>query len=152
MKIFLCAFEGIFLGFPSACVAEILQVSRDLQAMIETNPNRGEVFFSLPRLFNRADLPAPHGIRLKPLVYSETLLSALQEYAGIEVPRIVLVTTAVETEVDIPHEAIRELPRFIGLPGKLSFLKGVSFTDTWMTAFIDPVVLVSRFLELGAYD
>ncbi|MDR2797495.1 MAG: hypothetical protein LBB80_04060 [Treponema sp.] len=148
MRNFLCAFESIFLGIPSECVVEILQVSQDLHTMIETNPNRGEVFFSLPRLLCRADLPAPHGIRLKPLAYPKTRVRALQEYTGLEVPRIVLVTPAVEREVDIPHEAIRELPGFIGLPG-LSFLRGVSFTDVRMTAFIDPVLLVSRFLEQG---
>ncbi|MDR0722010.1 MAG: hypothetical protein LBF75_04330 [Treponema sp.] len=147
MRNFLCTFERIFLGIPSECVAEILQVSQDMHAMIETNPNKGVVFCSIPRLFGRADLPAPHGIRLKPLAYPKTRMRALQEYAGFEVPRIVLVTPAVETEVDIPHEAIQELPGFIGRQGRLSFLRGVSFTGAKMTAFIDPVLLVSRFLD-----
>ncbi|MDR1986464.1 MAG: hypothetical protein LBP88_05765 [Treponema sp.] len=150
MRNFLCAFERIFLGIPSECVAEILQAPQDLHAMIETNPNRGEVFLSLPRLFCRADVPAPHGIRLKPLAYPETQVRALQEYTKLEVPRIVLVTPAVETEADIPPEAIRELPGVIGLLGRLSFLRGVSFTGTKMTAFIDPVLLVSRFIECEA--
>ncbi|MDR3114338.1 MAG: hypothetical protein LBU25_02325 [Treponema sp.] len=148
MKNFLCAFERIFLGIPSECVAELLQVSQAMHTMIETNPSRGEVLFSLPRLLGRAELPAPHGIRLKPLDYPAMLVRALREYAGPEVPRIMLVTPAVETEVDIPHEAIQELPGFIGLP-RLSFFKGVSFSDARMTAFIDPVLLVSRFLEQG---
>ncbi|MDR2633391.1 MAG: hypothetical protein LBC51_07185 [Treponema sp.] len=147
MRNFLCTFEGIFLGFPSECVAEIIQVFPDIHALIETKPDKGAVFLSLPRFFCRAAVPAPHGICLKPLAYPETSVGALREYTGLEAPRVVLVTTAVETEADIPPEAIRELPAFIGLPGRLPFLKGVSFTGMRMTAFIDPVLLVSQFLR-----
>jgi hypothetical protein len=146
MRTFLCGFEGIFLGVPSEYVAEIIQVSGDMHAVIESHPIEGQVFFSLPRFFGRADLPAPHGIRLKPLVYPEAQVKVLRGYSETEVPGMVLVTPPVETEVDIPPEAIQQLPGFIRLPGSLPFLQGVSFTGATMTAFIDPVLLVSRIL------
>jgi hypothetical protein len=146
MRTFLCGFEGIFLGVPSECVAEIVQVSEDMHAMIESNPHKGQVFFSVPRFFCRADLPTPHGIRLKPLAYSDALVKVLRSYTGTEAPGVVLATPPVETEEDILPEAILQLPDFLRLPGSLPFLRGVSFTGTTMTAFIDPVLLISRML------
>ncbi|MDR1031475.1 MAG: hypothetical protein LBL76_11470 [Treponema sp.] len=151
MRTFLCGFEGIFLGVPSECVAEIIQVSGDMHAMIEGKPHKGQVFFSLPRFFCRADLPTPHGIRLKPLAYPEALVKVLGTYTGTEAPGVVLVTPPVETEVDIPPEAIQQLPDFLRLPGSLPFLRGVSFTGATMTAFIDPVLLISRILGSEAH-
>ncbi|MDR1956171.1 MAG: hypothetical protein LBQ30_04880 [Treponema sp.] len=143
MKHFVCAFEDILLGIPVAVVAEIIQVPWKVQEMIAVNPPTGEVFCSLPWFFGRADLPAPHGVRFKPLAYPETLFRAINAYGGTEGSGIVIITTSIETELDIPDAAIRQLPGFMG---KLPFLKGVSFSGPTMTAFIDPVALVSRML------
>ncbi|MDR2397621.1 MAG: hypothetical protein LBD74_02550 [Spirochaetaceae bacterium] len=151
MKFFLCTFDTISLGIPSEVVEEILQVPPELPGLIEMNPIHGDVFLSLPHLCRQGEMLAPHGIRLKPLDYPEGAMETLKAYTGIQSPRIILVTTVVETEVDVPDEAIRELPRFFGISGKLSFLKGLTFTDAKMLACIDPVLLVSRFIDFWGH-
>ncbi|MDR3342777.1 MAG: hypothetical protein LBT14_08335 [Treponema sp.] len=145
MKFFLFVFEGIAFGMPMGCVAEFIQAPGNSGTLIGASV--GDVFFSIPHFFGKGAVPAPHGIVLKSFPCSQGVTEALRGYAGGEVRHIVLLTTPIEREIDIPDETIRQLPAFLGLPGKLPFLTGVSFTGTTMTAYIDPQALVSCILR-----
>ncbi|MDR3172460.1 MAG: hypothetical protein LBU17_12720 [Treponema sp.] len=147
MKNFIFVFDHLAFGIPAACVAEFVQAPVVLDTLIEADSALGDIFCSIPHFFRKAAVAAPHGIVLKSLPYPEAVIEALHRYAGGKFHRILLLTTPIEREIEVPDETILQLPTFLSLPGKLPFLTGVSFSDTGMTAYLDPVLLVSRIIR-----
>ena len=108
MKYFLCAFNTIYLGILSERTERVISVSRKQSCVYETEGN--DAFISLPHLFERADLPAPHGIILK---------------AKNEEKKTILLAPPLDIDLEIPEEDIFSVPKVLG--GKLLYFRGACF-------------------------
>ncbi|MDR2314072.1 MAG: hypothetical protein LBE02_06015 [Spirochaetaceae bacterium] len=125
MKCFICSLDGITLGIPSEPIAQIISAPR-----IQNSPfasENGQEYISLPALFQKESVPAPHGIRLKDRIGRKPLI--------LLVPRI-------DTDLEIPEEKIHPLPGLI--EKKLPCFSGIFFTEK------DPVLVVDT--EKLLYD
>jgi hypothetical protein len=107
MKYFLCAFDAAYLGIPSECTQRVISVSRKQLSVCETEEQH--IFISLPLLFGRADISAPHGIVLK----------------ENKEKQITLLAPLLDIDYEIPDENIFTVPKAIG--AKLRYLKGACF-------------------------
>ena len=114
MKYFLCAFDTIYLGISSECIERIMSVARTQSSVHETEEQT--TFISLPLLFRCEDLPAPHGIVLKP-----------GSSAGEERKTILLIPP-LDIELEIPEEDIYSVPKTFS--GILRYCKGACFINS----------------------
>jgi hypothetical protein len=128
MKYFMCVLDGMVLGIPSAAVARIIPAPRTQDVLCEIQ--EGELFISLPILFDKNSVTAPHGIILRE-GKKQTILLA---------PRI-------ETDIDIPEEKIETLPALIG--ERLSWLNGAYFTKSTLVLLLDTVNLLQHLQGAG---
>lgn len=113
-KFFICALDGMLLGIPSQITERIIPAPRTQTTLVE---REGEEFFmSLPVLFKKNSVPAPHGMVLK------------ENHVVLLVPRI-------ETDIDIPAENIHLLPAALG--EKLSCFNGACFNDEKLILLLD---------------
>ena len=110
MKYFLCTFDTIYLGIPSECTERVISVSRIPSSVYETE--KQDVYISLPLLFRRADLSAPHGIVLKP---------------GNEERKTILLVPPLDIDLEIPEEDIYSVPK--AFSGILRYCNGACFID-----------------------
>ena len=108
MKYFLCTFDQVYLGVLSECTERVISVSRKQTSIMESE--KQEVFISLPLLFGRADLGAPHGIVLK---------SKNNER------KTTLLAPPLDIDLEIPEEEIFTVPKAFG--GRLCYFKGACF-------------------------
>jgi hypothetical protein len=115
MKFFMCALDTMVLGIPSAAAVRIIPAPRTQDVLCELEGD--DLFISLPVLFGKNSVPAPHGVILKG-----------QKQTILLVPRI-------ETDIDIPDEKIQTLPALIG--ERLSWLNGAYFTKSALVLLLD---------------
>ena len=130
MKYFLCVFDSIYLGIPSECTERVISVFRTQSSVFETEGQ--DAFISLPLLFGRADLPAPHGIVLKS--------------RGKE-RKTTLLAPPLDIDLEIPEEAVFSVPK--AFSGKLRFVKGACFIKKdqadRLVFILDPEMLTGEF-------
>jgi hypothetical protein len=124
VKFFICALDEMILGIPSEGTARIISAPRTQTVLYEIE--KEELFISLPVLFRKDALPAPHGMILKEKCPPHTAVTLL-------VPRI-------ETDIDIPEAEIQKLPALIG--EKLSCLGGAYFNKEGLILLLDTKKLV----------
>jgi len=128
MKYFICAmgetpgsaFGKINLGIPAEQTERIVSVTRIQDAVCETENQ--ETFISLPALLRQKDRTAPHGIILK-------------QRAG-QTAKTTLLTPKIDSELDIPEENIRSLPR--AMDGAYRHFRGAYCTDTNIILILNP--------------
>ena len=110
MKYFLCALNAVYLGIPSECTERVISVTRDQSSVCEAEGQN--TFISLPILFGRADLTAPHGIVLKSVN---------------EERKTVLLVPPVDIDIEIPEENIHSVPK--AFSELLRYCKGSCFVS-----------------------
>jgi hypothetical protein len=108
MKYFLCAFDAVYLGIQSNRVERVVSVSATQAHGDSTEEN--DTHISLPPLLGRADLPAPHGIILKP---------------QSDKRKITLLAPPLDIDVEIPDESVFAVPH--ALKDFLRYLSGACF-------------------------
>ena len=94
MKYFLCMFGTVYLGIPSERTERVISVFRKQSSVCEIENQ--DVIISLPLLFGRADLSAPHGIVLK---------------TDNEKRTPVLLAPPLDIDLEIPEENIFTVPK-----------------------------------------
>jgi hypothetical protein len=130
MKYFVCTLGGageILLGFPSVLAAEFIALRRSQSALFERD--KSECFFSMPVLFGKPAVPTVHGIVLK----------GCRERTIALAPRI-------DTDMDIPEEAVHPLPALIG--DTLPFVRGVAFIGDALILLVNPDTLLEEINSL----
>ena len=118
MKYFICALDTIQFGIMAQETEKIIQSTRTLNAVFETQTNETghmEVFISLPALFMMQNTITPHTLVLK------TRLLASKDI------KIFLLTPRIENELEIPEEHIHQLPK--ALSDLHGYSKGVFFNN-----------------------
>jgi hypothetical protein len=142
VRFFVCSLEGFSLGIPADKTGRVIAAPRSQRALYETE--NGEAFVSIPALFQKGGLPAPHGIVLK----RETAGNGEETSGGGEegtggVPgRRVLLVPQIGVDLDIPPGDIKSPPGLIG--ECLPYFRGVYFTGKDMILLLDPDVLWER--------
>jgi hypothetical protein len=137
MKLFLCAFEQLFLGVPASWVAEIISQRRSQAVLLERGespedagaPSAADIRLSLPVLLGRPDFPAPHGIVLKD-----------------RLPRTVLLAPPIDRDEEIPDERLQPLPEL--LRGMLPAVGGACFIKEGLVLFLDAGFLLQKIDSL----
>ncbi|MDR2072624.1 MAG: hypothetical protein LBP60_04225 [Spirochaetaceae bacterium] len=134
MKCFICSLDEITLGIPSKPIAQIISAPRVQDALFASE--NGEGYISLPVLFQKESVPAPHGIRLKDRGNGGSLV--------LLVPRI-------DTDMEIPEEEIRSLPDLV--EKKLPCFSGVFFSEKGPVLVVDTEKLGALpVLKAGGMD
>ena len=124
VKYFICAVEKITAGIPAEAIERIVTAERAQANVYERTD--GEAFISIPALFGKKDIPAPHGLVLKTGSRRTTLLA----------PKI-------DADLEIPEEDIRSLPEIFS--GIFPFLRGACFTGRNMIFILDPGKLLEVY-------
>ena len=110
MKYFLCTFDTVYMGISAERTERIISVSRKQSVVCENETQ--ETFISLPLLFGRADLPAPHGIVLK---------------RADKEKQTTLLVPSLDIDLEIPEKEIYAIPRAFG--GNLRYFGGACFIN-----------------------
>jgi hypothetical protein len=110
MKYFLCAFDAAYLGIQSSRVERVVSNSVSAAQADGDSAGENEARISLPLLLGRADLPAPHGIILKP-------------QSGKR--KITLLAPPLDIDAEIPDGSARAVPD--ALKGFMRYLQGACF-------------------------
>jgi hypothetical protein len=116
----------MILGIPSEGTARIIAAPRTQNVLYEIE--KEELFISLPVLFQKNSVPAPHGIVLKEK-------SPASPYVAVT-----LLAPKIETDIDIPEAEIQMLPALVG--EKLSCLGGAYFNKEGLILLLDTKNLV----------
>ena len=120
MKYFICSLGRINLGIPTGQTGRIVSVNRIQDAVCETENQ--EIFISLPALLGQKDKIAPHGIVLKTSEGRTT--------------KTTLLTPKIDSELEIPEEDIRSLPR--AMDGAYRHFRGAYCTGTNIILILNP--------------
>ena len=127
MKYFICALGSahsrINLGIPAEQTERIVSVTRIQDAVCETENQ--EVFISLPALLRQKNTAAPHGIVLKPLASQPP-----------NTAKTTLLTPKIDSELEIPEEGIRSLPRV--MDGAYRHFRGAYCAGTNIILILNP--------------
>jgi hypothetical protein len=127
VKFFICALEEMVLGIPSKETARIIPAPHTQTTLYESEQE--DLFFSLPVLFRKDSVPAPHGIVLK------------KKYNDLpNEKRLILLVPRIETDLDISEGEIRLLPALIR--EKLSCLGGACFNNGNLVLLLDTENLI----------
>jgi hypothetical protein len=109
----------MILGIPAETTGRIIPAPRTQKTLYESEGE--ETFISLPVLFRKNAVPAPHGMVLKK-------------------NHIVLLTPRIETDLEIPQDDIHLLPALLG--EKLSCFGGACFNKEKFILLLDTENLV----------
>jgi len=130
LKYFVCAIDKINIGIPAEQTERIISVTRVQNAVYE-NENQ-EVFISLTALLQQKDSAAPHGVILK-------------SNAGESAAKIVLLTTRIDVELEIPEEDIHSLPKAMG--GLFRYFRGAYCGDQSVILILNPEKLMDVYCD-----
>ena len=120
MRVFLCAFAGFSVAIPMDSVLSLMLYTRRTSKTVEYNPQNGNAYVSLPRLFRRPLEDIRHGIILK---------NNNDDFNQTAKNKIILLTTNVECEAEIPPKQIYPLPG-VFRPFRFSaFFNGIFFNS-----------------------
>jgi chemotaxis signal transduction protein len=110
VKYFLCAFDAVYLGIQANRVERVISISVSATQAQGGSAGENDAHIHLPSLLGRGDLPAPHGIVLKPLSGKR---------------KITLLAPPLDIDVEIPDESVFAVPH--ALKGFLRYLSGACF-------------------------
>jgi len=119
MRVFICSYSWFSLAIPMDCVSSIFLHSDNLVQKFDFNAENGNMHISLPLLLNCPDVNVKHGIILK----DETNNNDSTEN------KVILFSTAVESEKDISPEKIYPLPKILGVIQSSHIFSGIFFIN-----------------------
>ena len=122
MRVFLCFFTGFSVAIPMDCVASLILHKKAAKQTIEYDSENNNTFISLPLLFQSPQAVIRHGIILKTGNNNES-----EDTSGGLKNKIILLTTEVECEAEIPSEKIYPVPGVLGVFNFSAFFNGISF-------------------------
>jgi len=138
MKCFVCALDKIHVGIPAERTERIVQAARVQTAVYETENQ--EAFISLPLLFRQKE-PAPHGVVLKAALQPEGAAGVDAAGAGAgSGPKTMLLTPRIDKELDIPDEAVYQLPE--AFAGPFRYFSGACFNAQDVIFILNPAKLL----------
>ncbi|MDR1837102.1 MAG: hypothetical protein LBQ89_05530 [Treponema sp.] len=134
MRVFLCNFRGFSLAIPMDSVSFITQHQKNTERAIEYKAENHNTYVSLPRLFKLPLLNVRHGIILKD--------GNADEDNGTIENKMILLTTKVECETEIPEKIIFPIPKTLEIM-RFSFL----FNGIIFNSHTGDVLSVSSFTQ-----
>ena len=120
MRVFICAFAGFSLAIPMDSVSSLMLYTGRPLHTVEYNPQNGNTYVSLPWLFSRPLADIRHGIILK---------NSNDGFDETTENKIILLTTEVECETEIPPEEIYPLPNIFMSLRFSAFFSGILFNS-----------------------
>ena len=133
MRVFLSDYSGFSLAIPMRLVSSIMIYSDVTSRTIEKDQENSNTYISLPHLFDLQSEDIRHGIILKNL---DTENDYSEDDSVME-NKIILLTTEVKCETEIPGEEIFPMPKAFGKTRFSTLFSGVKF-DTG-----DPVLFLN---------
>jgi len=134
MRVFICAFSGFSLAVQMDSVSSLMLYTKKISKTIMYNPDNGNTYVSLPQLFKCPSTDTRHGIIIK---------NGNNDFDKTTENKIILLTTEVEDETDIPVDQIYPLPKICKSFCLSVFFNGILFNANNHT---DPPTL---FLDTG---
>jgi len=119
MKVFICSYSWFSLAIPMDSVSSIFLHSDNLNHKIDFNSENCNIHISLPLLFNCPDAEVRHGIILKDGNNNNDSMEN----------RVILFSTAVESEKDLAAEKIFPLPKIMGVMQFSLIFSGIFFNE-----------------------
>jgi len=140
MKVFICGFNDFSLAIPINYISSLFLHSKEAEQVsanaaanaadnaVEYNAENKNSYVSLPRLLKLSSDYIKHGLVLKQLnsETGEPEENNIDEDVIIE-NKIILLTTAVKREAEIPGEEIFPMPKMLGGVSPLSLFSGIKF-------------------------
>jgi hypothetical protein len=120
MRVFICAFAGFSVAIPMESVSSLMLYTNRAPQTVERNPQNGNTYISLPRLFSRPFADIRHGIILK---------NGNDDFDETTENRIILLSTKVECEAEIPSDQIYPLPKIFDFLRFSAFFNGILFNS-----------------------
>jgi len=139
MRVFLCAFEGFLIAIPMDAIASVALYADEYAEYPEEDRKSA---ISLPRLFNLPEEIIKHIIILKKQ-------DDKTNYAKEN--NIMLLTTEIECEIDIPDERIFPLPKILGPTNFSALFSGIQFNSDKLSDTADGPLLLLNCKELNRF-
>jgi len=117
MRVFLCLYNGFSLAIPMDFVSSIFLINDNPGYRIHYDNEKRNTYLSLPMLFNCPVINIHHGMVLK----NENNESDTFE------DKIILLTTEIIKEREIPAEKFYSIPKTLGVYQFASIFKGIFF-------------------------
>ena len=114
MRVFLCSFADFSVAIPMHSVSSVVLYTDKEAQKVENNQEHRNTYISLPQLFNLQCEDIRHGIILK------------SGEDNIE-EKIILLTTEVECETEIPNEEIFPIPKVLSNKRFAALFNGIRF-------------------------
>jgi hypothetical protein len=118
MRVFICSYSWFSLAIPMDCVSSIFLHSDNLIHKVDFNAENSNMHISLPLLLNCPDANVKHGIILKDGNNNDSTEN-----------KVILFSTAVESEKDISPEKIYPLPKILGVIQSSLIFSGIFFNN-----------------------
>jgi len=119
MRVFICSYSWFSLAIPMDHVSSIFLHSENLIHKFDFNTENNNILISLPLLLDCPDANIQHGIILK---------DDNNNNDSIE-NKVILFSTAVESEKDISTEKIYPLPKILGVMQFSLIFNGIFFNN-----------------------
>jgi len=153
MKAFLCGFKDFSLAIPMRYISSLMLYSGQGAFAganaVEYNEENQNAYVSLPHLFNLPDEAILHGLVLKSL-NQETgePEENNSEDDGVMKNKIILLTTEVKCEAEIPGEEIFPVPKALGGVSPSALFSGIKFESGERTEAAGTPVLFLNVINL----
>jgi len=144
MRVFICSYSWFSLAIPMDSVSSIFLYSDKINQKINFNAENSNTHISLPLLLNCPDVNVKHGIILKDGSNNNDSMEN----------KVILFSTAVESEKDISSENIYPLPKIMGVMQFALIFNGIYFnsrngavedkTIKELVLFLNPLQLVKN--------
>ena len=122
MRVFLSAYRGFSLAIPMCFVSSLTIHSDAASRTVEYNQENRNTYISLPHLFNLPPEDTRHGIVLKDLNSEDP-----DSDGNVMENKIILLTTEVECETEIPDTEIFPIARTLKGKRFSAFFSGIQF-------------------------
>jgi len=119
MRVFICSYSWFSLAIPMDCVSSIFLHSENLNHKFDFNTENCNIHISLPLLLNCPDADVQHGIILK---------DGNNNNDSTE-NKVILFSTAVESEKDLSSEKIYPLPKIMNVMQFSLIFNGIFFNN-----------------------
>ena len=133
MKVFICSYSWFSLAIPMDSVSSIFLHSNNVNQKFDFNTENRNTHISLPLLLNCPDQNVKHGIILKNGNNNNDSNDSMEN-------KVILFSTAVESEKDIPTENIYPPPKIMGVMQFSLFFSGIYFNKRQSGAVEDKTI------------
>jgi hypothetical protein len=123
MRVFLCAFNGFSVAIPMHSVSSLMLYAGGQAQTAGSDQEKQNTYVSLPRLFNALQEEIRHGVILKNPGDEDSDADDDNATGG----KIILLTTEVKCETEIPGEEIYPVPKALKYTGFSALFSGIQF-------------------------